>query len=237
MKVFISHSSQDKEFVVRLATDLHTRKGIETWLDKWEINPGDSIPEKIEEGLSKADILILVLSPNSVNSVWVKYERQAWLTMQIEEEKRARDERRPPRRRLIPVLYQDCDKPAFLQHIKHIKITDQDYEGGLEQLANAILGISKKPPLKERIRPPITPEPGVPLRIYALTLLKSLLQGEFEEVVFIYGMPSAHLPTNVSQVQKAITLIRYAINQEGENISKLLNAIYKVAPRLRKGRC
>ena len=101
MKAFISHSSIDKPFVERLATDLRTREGIDAWLDKWEIMPGDRIPEKLEEGLSGASILVLVLSPESVNSQWVSYEKDAWLTAQVNEEKRAKQESRLPNRRLI----------------------------------------------------------------------------------------------------------------------------------------
>jgi hypothetical protein len=108
MKTFISHSSIDKPFVERLATDLRTREGIDAWLDKWEILPGDSIPAKLEEGLSSASVFLLVLSPESVNSQWVSYERQTWLTEQIDEEVRANQESRIPNRRLIPVLYKDC---------------------------------------------------------------------------------------------------------------------------------
>jgi hypothetical protein len=51
IKVFVSHSSVDKPFVERLATDLRIRESIDVWLDKWEIQPGDRIASKIEEGL------------------------------------------------------------------------------------------------------------------------------------------------------------------------------------------
>lgn len=235
MKAFISHSSKDKKFVLRLATDLRTREGIDAWLDQWEINPGDRILERIEEGFSEADVFVLVLSPDSVNSRWVEYERQAWLIMQIDEEKRAKEESRPPARRLIPVLYRDCQKPAFLQPIHHVRITDQNYESGFKRLVSAILGVPKKPPLKEETIPSVAPEPGVPRRKYVLTLLKSFLPSQFEEVVFIYDMPHADLPINVSQVEKAIAVIRYALQQEGENIPKLLDTISTVAPHLRGG--
>ncbi|MEQ8754789.1 MAG: toll/interleukin-1 receptor domain-containing protein [Coleofasciculus sp. G1-WW12-02] len=69
MKAFISHSSIDKPFVERLATDLRTREGIDAWLDKWEIRPGDRIPDKLEDGLANPGILVLVLSPDSVAQV------------------------------------------------------------------------------------------------------------------------------------------------------------------------
>lgn len=120
MKVFISHSSKDKSFVEQLATDLRTREGIDAWLDKWEILPGNKIPRKLEEGLMSANIFLLVLSPESISSQWVSYEKDAWLTAQINEEVLAEQELRTPNRRLIPVLYKDCETPLFLQSILHI---------------------------------------------------------------------------------------------------------------------
>jgi hypothetical protein len=87
MKAFISHSSIDKPFVERLAGDLRTREGIDAWLDQWEILPGERIPQKLEEGLSNADIFVFVLSPESVNSQWVSYEKDAWLMAQADEVK------------------------------------------------------------------------------------------------------------------------------------------------------
>ena len=57
MKVFVSHSSTDKPFVSRLASDLRTKEGIDAWLDQWEINPGDRIPEKIEGFFDACSIL------------------------------------------------------------------------------------------------------------------------------------------------------------------------------------
>jgi hypothetical protein len=58
-KVFISHSSTDKHFTSRLAQDLK-RSGIPVWYDSWEIRVGDSIVEKIDQGLKECDYLIIV---------------------------------------------------------------------------------------------------------------------------------------------------------------------------------
>ena len=186
--------------------------------------------------LLESQVFALVLSPDSVNSQWVEYERQAWLVMQIEEEKRAKRESRPPARRLIPILYRDCQKPVFLQSIHYVKITDQEYEGGFNQLVNAIRGVSEKPLLEggEERAAPVAPEPSVPRRIYVLTLLKSLLPIQFDEVVFNYNMPDAYLPTTAPQAQKAIVLIQWAEQREGEVIPELLNTIYEVAPHFRR---
>lgn len=74
-KVFISHASEDKErFVTEFAIRLR-EKGVDVWLDKWEMLPGDSLVEKIfEEGLKEADAVIIVLSQFSVDKPWVLEE-------------------------------------------------------------------------------------------------------------------------------------------------------------------
>ncbi len=50
-KVFVSHASEDKDrFVTKFATKLR-EKGVDAWLDKWEMLPGDSLVDKFfEEG-------------------------------------------------------------------------------------------------------------------------------------------------------------------------------------------
>jgi hypothetical protein len=228
MKAFISHSSNDKDFVQRLAADLRMREGIDVWLDKWDILPGDKIPGRIEEAISDAEAFILVLSPDSVTSPWVESERQAWLALQIEEERRAKEDSRPPNRRLIPVLYRHCNKPAFLQPIHHVTITDQHYDEGFSKLVQALL--AHKRSLEASRLPPV--DTKLSRRKYAFSLLKILLPSEFDEVRFHYQMPSAHIPTNVAQVQRAITLIEYALQREGAGLQELLDTIFEVAPRL-----
>lgn len=66
-KVFLSHSSADKAFVDRLASDLE-RVNVGVWYDKWEIRVGDLLIEKIEQGIKSNDYLAIVLSPSSVAS-------------------------------------------------------------------------------------------------------------------------------------------------------------------------
>ena len=241
MKAFISHSSIDKPFVERLATDLRSREGIDAWLDKWEILPGDRIPDKLEEGLANAGILVLVLSPDSVNSQWVSYEKDAWLMAQVEEEKRAKLESQTPSRRLIPVLYKDCQKPFFLQPFPHVSINDDNYEAGFQQLVNGMRRESGKPPLKGETTPaPVPASPpaqvssGVAPRILAFQLLKCLLPAQFDEVIFYYEIDESQLPMNVAQVQKAKEIIKLASQKEGESLSGLLDSIYQAAPHLKR---
>jgi|GEM_PF-2529510 len=55
--VFISHASSDKAMVRDLATRLE--RTINVWLDEKSILVGDSITEKIDEGLQGCDALVL----------------------------------------------------------------------------------------------------------------------------------------------------------------------------------
>jgi hypothetical protein len=241
VKVFVSHSSVDKPFVERLATDLRTREGIDAWLDKWEIQPGDMIPTKIEEGLASAGVFLFVLSPQSIDSQWARYEKDAWLTAQIDEEVRAKRESRPPTRRLIPVLYQNCEKPAFLQPMLHVRIDDQTYEEGFQTLVRGIRGETGKPPLKGEdgttpvpVETAVKASPSIAPRIQAFNLLKSLLPAQFDQVILLYDVDEAYLPRNVAQVQVAIDVLKLAAQKEGDSLSELLNTIYQVAPVLRR---
>ena len=73
--VFLSHSSQDKPFVRELAAHLLQQdpQTITVWLDEREISPGENIVDKIAEGL-ESNFVLLILSPDSINSNWVKEE-------------------------------------------------------------------------------------------------------------------------------------------------------------------
>ena len=65
--IFLSHNSKDKPFVRRLADDLR-KEGFYVWVDEAEIKLGDSLIEKIREGLDKMEYVGVVLSKNSINS-------------------------------------------------------------------------------------------------------------------------------------------------------------------------
>jgi len=67
MSVFISYSSKDKDFVDNLAIRL-VKDRIKVWVDRWEINVGDSLIEKIQTALTESSFLIVVLSKDSVQS-------------------------------------------------------------------------------------------------------------------------------------------------------------------------
>ncbi|MES0336785.1 MAG: toll/interleukin-1 receptor domain-containing protein [Candidatus Magnetobacterium sp. LHC-1] len=84
MKIFISYASEDRKFALSLAKKLKKDfpdDGV--WIDRWEIKVGDSIVEKINDGLEKSSFLIVVFSDNSRLSNWVQRELSSTLMREL----------------------------------------------------------------------------------------------------------------------------------------------------------
>src|SRR3954469_1969730 len=75
-RIFLSHSSKDKDAVRHLAEDLN-RAGLDVWLDEWEISVGKRITSEIQKGLESSRYLAIWLTQDAVQSRWVEEEWQA----------------------------------------------------------------------------------------------------------------------------------------------------------------
>jgi len=141
-KAFVSHAGEDHErFVVGFAEKLRAR-GIDAWLDNWEIAPGDSLIERIfEAGIGTADAIIVVLSKRSVHKPWVREELNAGLVQRINK-----------KTKLIPVVIDDCENelPVAVQHLAWQRVHDlESYDADVDRIVMAIHGYLEKPPLGE----------------------------------------------------------------------------------------
>lgn len=135
-KAFISHAHADKErFVVSFATRLRSN-GVDAWVDQWEMNPGDSLVDKIfEEGLKNCAAMIVVLSQHSVSSKWVREELNAAVVRKIENATR-----------LVPVRLDACEVPECLKHCIWQNVPDpKNYDAEFKRILNAIFGQYEKP--------------------------------------------------------------------------------------------
>lgn len=72
-KVFISYSHRDYEVVNQIRAALISDNN-RVWLDMFDVQPGDSISTKIDQGIKASDYFILVISESSNQSEWVKRE-------------------------------------------------------------------------------------------------------------------------------------------------------------------
>ena len=71
--IFISHASEDKSFVRRLATELQ-ESGLNVWFDEFTLEPGDSLRRSIDQGLAESRYGIVVLSKNFFRKEWAQKE-------------------------------------------------------------------------------------------------------------------------------------------------------------------
>ena len=123
---FLSHSSRDKPFIRQLATDL-TKNDIIVWLDEQMIKVGESIVERVGQGLAESDYFLIALSDNSVNSEWVKKELNEALLKEIAERKV----------KVLPLKLSDCEIPALIRDKKYADFSSS-YRAGLTDLLAAM---------------------------------------------------------------------------------------------------
>ena len=128
MHVFLSYSRRDADFVGRLADDLAAR-GIDPWLDTEDLaaEDDDRWRRAVVQGIRESVAIVLVLSPDSVQSGAVERE----LTIAAEME-----------RRIIPILHRTCvlsDGLMFeLAGLQRTDFVDRAYEDALAELVQRI---------------------------------------------------------------------------------------------------
>jgi 5'-deoxynucleotidase YfbR-like HD superfamily hydrolase len=125
-KIFICHSSQDKSAVRKLASELK-RRGLTVWFDEKDIRVGQSIAQRIQEGLVQCDYLCIWLTKNSIESGWVAKEWQS----------RIQEEISSHRTMILPALAEECCVPPFLADKRYADFRTS-FEDGVEQLVDAL---------------------------------------------------------------------------------------------------
>jgi uncharacterized protein YjbI with pentapeptide repeats len=70
---FISYSSRDEEFAIRLRADLDSN-GVRNWFAPHDVQAGRKLHEQIDEAIRVHERLLLILSSHSMASEWVKTE-------------------------------------------------------------------------------------------------------------------------------------------------------------------
>lgn len=81
--VFISHASDDKESIVRSLAEALRSKGLSVWYDEFTLRIGDSLRKKIDAGLAKSRVGLVVISPSFIKKGWTNYELDGIVTRSI----------------------------------------------------------------------------------------------------------------------------------------------------------
>lgn len=140
-KVYLAHASDDKP-IVRPIAEYLMQQGVEVWFDEWEIEPGDSLRQKMEEGLGAMTHFVVVLTAKSIAKPWVAKEIDVGMVRQVGGESR-----------FVPIMV-DLDHKAlspFFQAMLCLKI-DPANEDDLKGLVDRLHGVSRKPALGSKPR-------------------------------------------------------------------------------------
>jgi hypothetical protein len=72
--VFVSHASEDKDAIARPLADELLARDHTVWFDEYELVLGDSLTERIDEGLARSTIGVVILSHDIFAKPWPKRE-------------------------------------------------------------------------------------------------------------------------------------------------------------------
>ena len=127
-KIFFSYSRHDAAFALRLARDIR-EAGVDIWIDQLDIPAGAHWDIAVEEALTNAACVLVILSPSSSASGNVQDE----ISFALYEGKK-----------FLPVLLEDCEVPFRLRRLKRIDFS-KNYKEGLNQVLLSL----KEPALME----------------------------------------------------------------------------------------
>ena len=111
--IFISYSHKDKSIISPIAESFRKAFGDEKiFFDQWSIQPGDSIIEKMNNGLAACKVFFFFISKNSLSSKMVSLEWQNALMKSVKTKEI----------KFIPVKIDDCLMPMILMQNLYINL-------------------------------------------------------------------------------------------------------------------
>jgi hypothetical protein len=132
MKVFLSYSHKDSDLAKQIASEL-IEIGLEVWNAETEIFPGDNWAEKVSDALKDSDAMVVLITPESLESRTVQREIEYALGNNSYSN------------RLIPVLVGSEESiskkniPWILQRLKTIRLSKPEQtDEGINQFAEAV---------------------------------------------------------------------------------------------------
>ena len=115
--VFLSHNFRQKEWVRKISNQWR-ELGLRVFFDEEEIEPGEPIPQGVERGISGSQHIVLILSPEAVDSPWVALEVSAAIYFTLSASGSQ------PVRRIIPVELVQTDRESLNLLIRQNRAID-----------------------------------------------------------------------------------------------------------------
>ncbi len=121
-QIFISYSRRDMALVERLSKDLHA-VGYEVWYDLSGLEAGKNWGKEIQAAIHNSQVMLVVLSPNSIESEWVEREYLFANNLKL---------------KIIPFLYKTCELPLWSLNIHYIDMANSNYRKSFSELIKVL---------------------------------------------------------------------------------------------------
>ena len=135
MKVFLSHSFGDSQLAKRIG-DYLRNEGFEVW-DNSQILPGENWAEQAGEALKNSDAMVILITPESINSSQVTYEVGYALG------------KKDYKGKLVPVVSDTPKKPVkkkdvpwVLNGFEQVHLTGRNKNKALKEISQALRAAS-----------------------------------------------------------------------------------------------
>jgi hypothetical protein len=151
--IFISYSRRDQEFVTRLAYDLNEQVAF-VWFDRSTIQPGQKWHDEIMEGIQECKAFILVLSPDAMESRYVREEVNKALELG---------------KAIFPVIYRPANWTgqfeALVKEVQTLDLRSGSYTDNFQKLVDGLIeaGAGKASGERPFLRPPTNPSLNIVL--------------------------------------------------------------------------
>jgi serine/threonine protein kinase len=123
-RIFISHAEADRERVEREVIRALESHGFRTWYCREDVRSASLWERAILDALESSDWFLVVMSPASMQSEWVKDEVH-WAI-----------DHRPGR--ILPVMINRCDPAGFHIRLRRLQIIDLNDRRGSERMLSAL---------------------------------------------------------------------------------------------------
>lgn len=121
-QVFISYSRKDLAFVQRMVEDLK-KANLDVWYDLSGLEGGSRWRTEIQNAIKNSQYMIVVLSPNSVESEWV--EREFLFASNL-------------KRKIIPLMYKQCELPMNYLNLNFIDVQGKNYRQNFGEILESL---------------------------------------------------------------------------------------------------
>lgn len=182
-KVFVSYSRKDIDFARKLSEDLE-KAGYDVWWDLSDLRGGDDWVRVIPDAIAGCDFFVVILSPNSVESEWVRKEYTQALSL---------------RKKVVPIMFTMTPVPFALNTINYVNFTSDDYQGSFTNLLRALGYTDEPPPVTPFRRMQTAVSPWLRYGIPAIVLLAIVL------FMVLRPEPQVPLPTPEPTSTKTVT--------------------------------